>query len=192
MKILGMKSKILQAALQILESKGIQELTQPAVSKLVGIPQGQLTYHFKKRADLVMAVTEAALDVIADKLFESEIKNLRDKGEFGPIFKIILSFIQSRPRCRALFGLILEADSSPQIREKILAQGTKAREIIAKGMQRKIDDVSVTQMHATLIGFAMMFFLINDKKDRAELEEHFKAVMLKITKTKKKKGMRHE
>jgi hypothetical protein len=101
-----------------------------------------------------MAVTEAALDSISDTLFQSEIRKLRDKGEFGPILKIILSFIQSRPRARALFGLMLEADSNPEIREKILAQGTKAREIIAKGLQKKIEDDSVTQMHATLIGFA--------------------------------------
>jgi AcrR family transcriptional regulator len=154
MKLFSTKSRILKAALEILESKGIQELTQPAVSKLVGIPQGQLTYHFKKRADLVMAVTEAVLDSISDTLFQSEIRKLRDKGEFGPILKIILSFIQSRPRARALFGLMLEADSNPEIREKILAQGTKAREIIAKGLQKKIEDDSVTQMHATLIGFA--------------------------------------
>lgn len=47
-------------AVDILEKHGIQSLTQMEVAKGVAIPQGQLTYHFPKRTDLIMAVTDMA------------------------------------------------------------------------------------------------------------------------------------
>ncbi len=115
----GTKLRILEGALQILESKGIQCLTQPAVAKEVGIPQGQLTYHFPKRADLVNAVAHATLDAMADAVFQKEFRDVSEGKELGPFVKLLLSFLKMRSRSRALFGLILEADENPEVKAKV-------------------------------------------------------------------------
>lgn len=176
MKIMsGTKSKILDAALSLLENKGIQGLTQPAVAKLVGIPQGQLTYHFKKRADLVLAVTEMALEGIAEAVFQKEFRDIADGKELGPFLKLVLGVIKSRSRCRALFGLMLEADESSEVRARLLEQGAKVRNLIAVAARLDENDPNVTLLHSMMLGYGVQYFLVEDKAVRAQLDKDFEA-----------------
>jgi len=167
--------KILKAALELLENSGIKGLTQPAVAKLVGIPQGQLTYHFRHRADLVLAVTESAMDGIAEYLWKNhpEIAS----RSFSKLLSLVLDLMKSKNRVRALLGLIVEADESPEVLRKLLNQGSKVRSLIATVLKLEESAPEVTVAHAVMIGFGIQFFLQNDKTKKKELEEHFQVAV---------------
>jgi|GEM_PF-4683488 len=174
MKLLsGTKAKILQSALSLLECKGIQALTQNAVAKDAGIPQGQLTYHYKKRSDLVNAVTSAVLDAMADAVFQKEFRDVVDGKELGPFLRMLLGFVKNKSRSRALLGLILEADESPDVKEKIIAQGAQVRGLIAAVCRLEENDPLVSLVHSVLLGYGLQFFLIDDKTIRARLDRDF-------------------
>jgi len=158
------KNRILEAALSLLECKGIQSLTQPAVAKSVGIPQGQLTYHFRKRTDLIMAVAEATLDKAADLFF---------KGKEESFLQLVIELLKSKQQARALFGLIMEADDNPDLKQRLLQQREKVRTLIAASLKVKVDHPRVTIAHSLLLGFALQLLLVDDKNTRAKIEADF-------------------
>ncbi len=176
MKLLsGTKQKIVECALHILECRGIQALTQTAVAKDAGIPQGQLTYHYKKRSDLVNAVTSAVLDAMADAVFQKEFSDVVEGKELGPFLRMLLGFLKSKSRSRALFGLMLEADESPEIKERLMAQGTQVRGLIATVCRLDEEDPHISLVHSLLLGYGLQYFLVDDKTIRARLDKDFEA-----------------
>jgi DNA-binding transcriptional regulator YbjK len=56
------RKKILDAGLTILREQGLAGLTQPRVAAKTGLRQSHLTYYYPTRADLLAAVTHAAID----------------------------------------------------------------------------------------------------------------------------------
>lgn len=180
MSVESTKSRILSAALKLLEESGIKNVTQPAVAKLVGIPQGQLTYHFKHRADLILAVTESALDGVSEYLWKNHPEMASQS--FSKLVGIVLELMKSETRVRALLGLIAEADESPEVLKRLLNQGKKVRSLISAALQMEEESAEVTISHAVMLGFAVMLFLQNDKSKRKLLEEHFRAAVQILTK----------
>lgn len=191
MKKESTRDKILKAALSLLENSGVKGLTQPAVAKLVGIPQGQLTYHFKHRADLILAVTDSAMDGIAEYLWTHH-PELASRS-FSKMISLVMELMQSKTRIRALLGLIVEADESDEVLSKLKRQGDKVRSLIAAAFQ--LDDLApeITISHSIMIGFAIMFFLEANKEKRKTLESHFQKAVEVLQRhiqenSKKKKG----
>ena len=174
MSLLSTKDRILKAAVQLLEESGIKAVTQPAVAKLVGIPQGQLTYHFPKRADLVLALTDKALDGIAEFLWK-KMPDLAEKSVEGAQKQLISLIwncvVTSKPRVRALIGLLIEADENPEVKVKLTIQEDKVRALIASAMGVEPDSQEVTLTHATLLGFGLLSFLHSERN--TELEKDF-------------------
>jgi AcrR family transcriptional regulator len=191
MKKPNTRQKILDAALRLLETSGIKGLSQPAVAKIVGISQGQLTYHFQKRTDLVIAVTQCALDQVADFLW-SQNPELAGRS-FEKLLDLVVTLMKSDTRVRALLGLVVEADENEDVRTKLMDQGEKVRTLIATALQIDPTDPEVTIAHAAMLGYAILFFMQRDRKKRALLEEHFKDNVkiliehLKVKKTKRRK-----
>lgn len=165
------KEKILNGALEILEKQGIRGFSQQAVAKLVGISQGQLTYHFQKRSDLVMALTESALEKIADYLWEKH-PNIASKS-FDKLMDLVMLQMRSKPRVRALLGLIVEADENEELRKQLIDQAVKVRTLIATALKLEKDEPEVALAHATMLGFSLMMFVQNDKKELEKLQAHF-------------------
>lgn len=163
---------ILESAHKILETSGIRALTQPAVAKLVGISQGQLTYHFQKRDDLMLGLTAFAIDKIADFLWLHQA-SIHSRS-FSKLLELLLGNMRSSSHTRTFVGLIVEADENPNVRASLLELAQKVRKLIAAGLQVEDDDPVVSISHAQIIGFSIMLFMQRDKKLRKKLEEEFK------------------
>lgn len=170
---------ILEGAHKILETSGIRALTQPAVAKLIGISQGQLTYHFQKRDDLMLGLTGFAVDKIADFLWSKQASI--NSRSFSKLLDLVLMNMLSNSHTRTIIGLIVEADENPEVRTKILGMAQKVRKLIAAGLQVKDDDPVVSISHAQIIGFSIMLFMQSDKKERKKLEEEFKISVQVLT-----------
>jgi AcrR family transcriptional regulator len=183
------KQRILTAAVQILETSGVKGLTQPAVAKLVGISQGQLTYHYRKRTDLVLAVTQTALDQIAEFLWSTS--PVLAARSFDKLLVLVMGLMKSETRVRAMLGLIVEADESAEVRSSLMDQGRKVRMLIATALQTDESDAEVTISHAVMLGFAIMFFMQRDSSERAKLETHFKeSTKILMTHLKNRKALK--
>ncbi|MBV8469319.1 MAG: TetR/AcrR family transcriptional regulator [Burkholderiaceae bacterium] len=63
-----MRDKLLEAALDLLLSEGIQAFTQAGVAKRAGVRQSHLTYYFPTRSQLLMAVVEAGTAAVLQEL----------------------------------------------------------------------------------------------------------------------------
>ena len=163
MKLSSTKSKILQAALGLLEKNGIKALSQTSVAKLVGIPQGQLTYHFPKRADLILGVSEIALDRVAEYLWKHDV-DITGKS-FEKLFNMVLENLTANSRIRALLGLVIEADENADVRAKLIEQGIRVRTLIGAALQLDPEEPEVTLTHASLLGFGILMFLNPEKKE---------------------------
>lgn len=181
------KEKILNAAIHLLETSGIKGLTQPAVAKLVGIPQGQLTYHFRKRSDLILAVSQSAMDRVAEYVWAHH-PELASRS-FGKFVELTLELMKSKTRVRALLGLVIEADENPEVSRQLIEQALGVRTLIATAVREEEDSAEVTVAHATMLGFALMFFIQNDKQKRSDLEKHFHVAVKMVEKhLREKKG----
>ena len=64
-KPVGVRERILDAALAILAESGLRNLTQVGVANRARVRQSHLTYYFPTRDDLLEAVTARAVDGIA-------------------------------------------------------------------------------------------------------------------------------
>jgi AcrR family transcriptional regulator len=177
---LSTREKILQAAVELLEKSGIKSMTQLNVAKEVGIPQGQLTYHFPKRSDLILAVTDLAVHRIADLILKNSQK-ASEKTE-SQLFNLMWDVTRNFSRARALLGLMVEADENPEVRAKLLEQEERARTLIALSLGIENEDPLVTNVHATLIGFGVLAFV------RAEKEGNLKNDFIATIKSAKKEA----
>lgn len=71
------KEKILQQALTLFNEKGVNQVASLEVSKVLGISYGNLTYHFKNKEELVLALYQrmqeelnAAINNLVKQIFE--------------------------------------------------------------------------------------------------------------------------
>lgn len=177
------KDKIISAAVGILEELGIQALSQLAVAKKVGISQGQLTYHFPKRSDLILAATDVALNRLAESVFsESNSSDSKDISE------LIWKLIHNHSRIRAQLGLVIEADQSSELHQKLLLQEERVRALIAFGIGVEADDPLVTFTHSTLLGFGVISFVRGKNSGTLHKDyQYFIQQLQQIIKTKKSK-----
>jgi len=148
------RDRILISALALLESGGIKAMTQLAVAKAAGIPQGQLTYHFPKRSDLVLEVTEFSLNKIADEIFRYSSASRKTK-----IPEMVWDLVHNQERVRALLGIITEGDDSAEVRARLVERQERVHALIAAALGRGPTDDKITMIHATLIGFGVLSFL---------------------------------
>ena len=180
------KEKIISAAVDILEEFGIQALTQLSVAKKIKISQGQLTYHFPKRNDLILAATEVAINRLAESVFNN--KNISTNSK---IEDLIWSLVQNHLRIRAQLGLVIEADQSEELRKKLIEQEERVRSLIAFGLGVNINDPLVTSTHATLLGFGVISFVRGQnldhlKKDYLHFVNQFRQTLKNNKKAKTK------
>ena len=58
------QEKILNAALKLFNEKGLAQVSQRTIAEELGISPGNLTYHFKKREDIIEALYHRLVDQI--------------------------------------------------------------------------------------------------------------------------------
>ncbi len=185
MKVVKTKDKIILCALELLEKSGIQGVTQPAVAKLASITQGQLTYHFPKRTDLILALSEVALNQAADFIFNQKVDSSQKKEE--KVRTLTWNLIKDHARIRALLGLVTEADSNNEVRQKLLDQDVRVRLLIGFAMGVEPEDPLVTTTHATLLGYGILSFLKRDENLYKDFGFAFELLNHAAPKNKKKR-----
>ncbi len=155
------REQILEAALKLLREFGVKKLAQPQVARAAGVPQGHLTYYFPRKFDLLVAVVERFMQKLDDDLrvaVERE-KPTSERTEVPlrrRVANLATVLIKDRQRTRMLLGLVVEADTDPALREGLLRGVTFTKNVLARVLERQVDDPDVEIALALFLGLGLL------------------------------------
>ncbi len=129
-------------------------LTQPRIAKAAGVSQSHLTYYFPTRNRLLLAIAETAVEQVVDGLSVATAG-----GGPNDLAQQLGELLPRQAPVRVLLGLIVAADSEPELRDALsgLIGRVRARfaELLgARGFHVTSDQLLV--VHAALVGLAVM------------------------------------
>lgn len=157
------KQKILNAALTILMENGFQALTQTRIAEAAGVSQGNLTYHFPTRNDLLKAVVEeskARMSVIRIAELESSTLTWESLEEM----MLMLPFSKVMPHL--MLALTVARDEDPTLAEWFahsdLGMRQNFRRLLAK-LGCQTDDATLHFMRSAMIGAALIHLQQNSE-----------------------------
>lgn len=114
------------AAMAVLRDEGIQSLSQVQVSRRAEVRQSHLTYYFPKRHDLLRAVCVRFMDGMTDLLAGFSGQRPED------LLRRVGIAIAEQGHMRMFLGIIIEADSDPELRATVVAQTRRFEAALAE------------------------------------------------------------
>lgn len=113
----SVRDKLLQAAVELVQSQGLQAVTQARVAASAGMRQSHLTYYFPTRLDLIKAIISA----LKDLNFQAKVQSLQSgPGKANPLAVLRQFFIddvQNRKRARVMGALMDVVVEYPSFRD---------------------------------------------------------------------------
>ena len=160
------RTRILDAALGLVAEGGVQELTQPRVSRAAGVRQSHLTYYFPTIADLVQAVARHTVDALVAEVGQ------RPRGRrAGALIEHIAAVTADKRRVRVMLALVNAADRDPALKPRLRELIRELRAGIAgalraAGLEASADEVAF--MHTVVVGTAVLQLACDDAPARRE------------------------
>ncbi|GAA3580499.1 TetR/AcrR family transcriptional regulator [Snuella lapsa] len=93
------KAVILDVALELFNNQGLSKVTLRTIANKMGISQGNLNYHFKKREDII----EALYFQLVKNIDENFISEIQPKNSLNALFSISNSIMKSFYEYRFIF-----------------------------------------------------------------------------------------
>ena len=160
------RKKILDAGLTILREQGLAGLTQPRIAAMTGLRQSHLTYYYPTRADLLTAVTRAAIEaqlagarsltkgIVSAKQAAAKIATVAARRENTRVLAALNQAADQEPTVRALFTELLDGFIAElgALLEKLKLSPTEAR---------------IDLLHALFIGLSIIDLATRRKNGRA-------------------------
>jgi AcrR family transcriptional regulator len=159
------RKKILDAGLTILREHGLAGLTQPRIAAMTGLRQSHLTYYYPTRADLLTAVTRAAI--------EAQLAGARSLtkgiGSAEQAAAKMATVATRRENTRVLAALNQAADQEPTVRalfnellDGFIAElGTLLEKLKLSPTEARID-----LLHALFVGLSIIDLATRRKNGR--------------------------
>lgn len=184
---MGIKEDILIAGSMLLRDKGVTALTQPQIAQAANIKQSHLTYYFPKRANLLLAIAEFTLASLANNV----ALQLQAKPQGSTLADEIAKIMIDGLPPRVLLGLIVAADSDPDIRKllrKLIRHVRSAMQHLLQQAGIAADDESARLFHATVLGLAVMHQARMNKESAGEVRDGIATVIRVLTPKPKKRA----
>lgn len=184
---MGIKEDILIAGSTLLREKGVTALTQPQIAQAANIKQSHLTYYFPKRANLLLAIAEFTLADLANNVATQLQAKPQGSTLADEIAKIMIDGLPPR----VLLGLIVAADSDPDIRKllrKLIRHVRTAMQHLLQQAGVVADDESARLFHATVLGLAVMHQARMNKESASEVRDGIATVIRVLTPKPKKRA----
>ena len=151
--------RLLAAAIELVQARGLQGLSQARVAAAAGLRQSHLTYYFPTRKDLVKAIVQA----IHGGMIEALSASLPAGGHGAASVTQVREFFAERIRdplmARLMLALMTAADEDPSLRRWL--DGFDAdlirllREVFGRlGLRPGEDELAL--LHASLVGAAVL------------------------------------
>ena len=164
--MLDRRKKIVDAGLAILREQGLAGLTQPRIAAKTGLRQSHLTYYYPTRADLLSAVTRAAIEAQLAGA-RSLTKGIASAEQAAAKMAAVAS---RRENTRVLAALNQAADQEPTVRalfnellDGFIAElGTLLVKLKIPPTEARID-----LLHALFVGLSIIDLATRRKNGRA-------------------------
>ncbi len=177
---MGIKDDILTAGSMLLREKGVTALTQPQIAQAANIKQSHLTYYFPTRAGLLLAIAEYTLS----SLMENVAAQLKAEPRSKTLAEAVSGIMIDGFPPRVFIGLIVAADSDPDIRKLLRKLIRQVRAAIRKLLEQAgiaADEEAAMLFHATVIGLAVMHQARLNKESANEVRNGIAAMMRVLT-----------
>lgn len=139
------RQRILDAALDIIETQGMKALTQPKIAKATGLRQSHLTYYFPRKADLFIALLDASHERAA-----------RNAPAPAPSLEDMLSrLLFDRERMRFFLAIMLEVDDDRELQRVLHEHLTSLADAVAAQLGRPAGDAAVQSFVDELRGIGL-------------------------------------
>src|SRR6478752_420424 len=96
------KSEIVDAAAAVIAEQGIQHLSLSEIEAKVGMSRGQLTYYFKAKEDILLAVFDRMLALMCEQNPDEEFERLDWLEIVRQVMLIVLQDPPAHPGFHAL------------------------------------------------------------------------------------------
>jgi AcrR family transcriptional regulator len=96
------REQIVDAAAAVIAEQGIQNLSLSEIEKKVGMSRGQLTYYFKAKEDILLAVFDRLLALMNQQNAEAEFDRLDWLGIVREVLLLVLADPPAHPEFHAL------------------------------------------------------------------------------------------
>ncbi len=152
-----LKTKIVDAAVRLLETQGAKGFGQVKVAREAGVQQGHLTYYFPKKSALALAVVErlAARNRLEFEKVLAQAQKLPRAELYDLFFAQVRVMLRDRKRSRVMLGLAAEAQDDPEV-AKMFAKNLQLQRVgMATLLGRSPDDVDVHIALAALRGLGI-------------------------------------
>jgi AcrR family transcriptional regulator len=160
------RSAILEAGLAVLREEGLAGFTQPNVAAKAGLRQGNLTYYFATRADLLSAVARTAIDLQlagATALLRSARSPNEATAAMGAV-------VARHENTRVFVALNQAADQEPALQalfNELLEGFVEAITDFLKRMNLRATQSHVDLLHAVFVGLSVIDLATGRKNGNA-------------------------
>lgn len=94
--------EIVDAAVAVINEQGIQNLSLSEIEKKIGMSRGQLTYYFKTKEDILLAVFDRMIELMGQQHGEAELDRLPWLDIVRHVLEIVLADPPAHPEFHAL------------------------------------------------------------------------------------------
>ncbi len=91
------REQIVEAAVAVIAERGLQHLSLSEIEKKVGMARGQLTYYFKTKEDILLAVFDRLLQLMCRRNQEAEGPPFPGATWYATVEKILQAILQQPP-----------------------------------------------------------------------------------------------
>ena len=164
---MDIRTRILNAAVHLIETEGAKAFGQTRVARAAGVKQGNITYHFPKKSDLVAAVVERVNEQRRADLDEliTRARAMSPEALRALMFERLPAMAMEQKRSRVMLALLVEAQDDPDIGKLLSAVTRSQRATLAELLHRVPDDLDLELVLLTISGLSL-FALSSDQDDR--------------------------
>lgn len=177
----GVRERILESAVSIAQTTGLESMTQARVAREAGVRQSHLTYYFPTRVDLIKAMFE----VVREQIVEENRKAVEQiaSSDAKPVDRLrdyLKKELEDPARARMLLSLFMAARED----EKLMAWLTEfEREMLQPVLElfasagMALDAKYAELTHLFLSGCATMSVFVNSEAANKAIADGIDALM---------------
>ncbi len=173
---MDVRSKILDAALQLVFESGIAALTQPRIALAAGVRQSHLTYYFPTRTVLLEGVAQHMMTGLVARM---QAVAQAHAGRGADALARAMGEAVTEPRhARVMLALVVASDEEPGIKVWLRAFIRRLRENMAQVLgEAGLDASGVALLHTTLVGAAILNVARDNANSRREARSTVRAAL---------------
>jgi AcrR family transcriptional regulator len=152
----SVRTRLLQATLELVHTQGFQALTQAKAAAAAGVRQSHLTYYFPTRNELLKAVVQHGVASILDSLSDGSSP---DPKALARLRRRVTERICNHGMARIMIGLTLASEEDPSLK-RWLAQFQEDMQQRLRALLRSYGlrptQQDVVMLHVIGIGISML------------------------------------